>query len=69
MVRGFGVVFTTDHDICVNYVLEILEKNVNNRHKRIFLELRHSTKDKNAVNERKPFPSVYKTLMKIQGEQ
>ena len=26
-----------------------------------------STKDKKAVNERKPFPSVYKTLIKPQG--
>ena len=38
--------------------MEILEKNVNNWHKRIFLESWHSTIDKNAVNERKPFPSV-----------
>ena len=45
---------TTDHDI----------DNVNNWHKRIFLESWHSTIDKNAVNERKPFPSVYKTLLK-----
>ena len=44
--------------------MEILEKNVNNWHKRIFLESWHSTIDKNAVNERKPFPSVYKTLLK-----
>ena len=54
---------TTDHDIDTGYV-EILEKNVNNWHKRIFLESWHSTIDKNAVNERKPFPSVYKTLLK-----
>ena len=54
---------TTDHDIVTSYV-EILEKNVNNWHKRIFLESWHSTIDKNAVNERKPFPSVYKTLLK-----
>ena len=44
---------------------QILEKNVSNWHKRIFLESLHSTKDKNAVNERKPFPSVYKTLTKL----
>ena len=54
---------TTDHDIDTGY-MEILEKNVNNWHKRIFLESWHSTIDKNAVNERKPFPSVYKTLLK-----
>ena len=54
---------TTDHDIDTGYV-EIIEKNVNNWHKRIFLESWHSTIDKNAVNERKPFPSVYKTLLK-----
>ena len=58
----------TDHDIDINYV-QILEKNVNNWCKRIFLESWHSTKDKIAVNERKPFPLIYKTLKKIQGEQ
>ena len=54
---------TTDHDNDTGYV-KILEKNVNNWHKRIFRESWHSTIDKNAVNERKPFPSVYKTLLK-----
>ena len=54
---------TTDHDNDTGYV-EILEKNVNNWHKRIFLESWHSTIDKNAVNERQPFPSAYKTLLK-----
>ena len=49
---------TTDHDICVNHV-QILEKNVNNWHKIIFLESWRSTQDKNTVNKRKPFPSIY----------
>ena len=36
--------------------------------KEFFVESWHSTKDKNTVNERNPFPSVY-CLMKSQGEQ
>ena len=59
---------TTDHDICVNHV-QILEKNVNNWHKRIFLESWHSTQGMNTENERKPFPPIYKSSMKPQVEQ
>ena len=41
---------TTDHDISINHV-QILEKNVNNWQKRIFLESWHSTQDNNTVSE------------------
>ena len=53
------------HDLYVNYI-EILEKNVDNWH-RIFLESWHSTKDKNTVNERNPFPSACLLLDEIPG--
>ena len=41
---------TTDHDIHPDYV-EILERNVNNRRQRLFLEALHSIQDINCVNE------------------
>ena len=52
---------TTDHDIHPDYV-EILEKNVNNRKQRLFLEALHSIQDINCVNEHVQFPQVYLTL-------
>ena len=52
---------TTDHDIHPDYV-EILERNVNNRKQRLFLEALHSIQDFNCVNEHVQFPQVYLTL-------
>ena len=52
---------TTDHDIHPDYV-EILERNVNNRKQRLFLEALHSIQDINCVNEHVQFPQVYLTL-------
>ena len=52
----------TGHDIHPSY-LEILERGVNNRRKRLFLESLHSTLTTNAVNERQPFPKAYLPLI------
>jgi hypothetical protein len=49
---------TTRHDIHPNYV-EILERGVSNRQKRLFLESWHSTLNTDAVNERQPLPKAY----------
>ncbi len=54
---------TTAHDIHPDYV-EILERNVNNRQQRLFLEALHSIQDINCVNEHIHFPQVYLTLGK-----
>ena len=54
------------HDIHPNYA-SILERNVTNYNKRIFLESLHSTLDKNTVNERKEFPRPYLPLLKSLG--
>ena len=42
---------------------ELLERNVNNKAKRLFLEAMHSEKDANAVNEHVPFPIAYRPLL------
>ena len=54
---------TTDHDIHPNYV-KLKEIGVTNLSQRLFLESWHSQADKNSTNERKPFPSVYKSFVK-----
>jgi len=53
---------TTGHDIHPNYV-EILERGVGSRNKRLFLESLHSTVNTEAVNERQPFPKAYLPLI------
>ena len=53
---------TTDDDIHRDYV-EILERNLNNRQERLFLEALHSTQDRNSVNEHVQFPQVYLPLV------
>ena len=55
---------TTDHDIAPKYV-EIKETGVNSLSQRLFLESWHSQADKNATNERKPFPNVYKSFVRF----
>ena len=52
----------TGHDIHPSYV-EILEREVSNRRKRLFFESLHSTLTTNAVNERQPFPKAYLPLI------
>ena len=52
----------TGYDIHPSYV-EILERGVNNRQKRLFLESLHSTLTTDAVNERQPFPKAYLPLI------
>ena len=54
---------TTDHDVHPNYV-QILERDVDNLSKRLFLESWHSTINTNCVNERKPFPRAYLPINK-----
>ena len=54
---------TTNHDIHPKYV-ELKEIGVTNLSQRLFLESWHSQADKNSTNERKPFPSVYKSFVK-----
>ena len=53
---------TTNHDIHPKYA-ELLEQNVNNKAKRLFLEAMHSEKDANAVNEHMPFHIAYRPLL------
>lgn len=53
---------TTSRDINPNYA-RILETGVRNKDKRLFLESLDSFLDKNAVNERAPFPRVYASLV------
>ena len=48
---------TTDHVIHQDYV-EIVERNVNNRQERLFLEVVRSIHDHNSVNEHIYFPQV-----------
>ena len=52
----------TGHDIHPSYA-NILETGVNRKNKRLFLESLHPVLDKNAVNERAPFPRVYASLV------
>ena len=52
----------TGHDIHLSYA-NILETCVNSKNKRVFLESLHSFLDKNAANERVPFPRVYASLV------
>ena len=52
----------TGHDVHSDDV-EILERGVNSRHKRLFLESFYSCKDATSVNEHKHFPSVYVPLL------
>ena len=42
---------------------KIIEKRVQNTHKRLFLESLHSVLDKRSTNEHKLFPSVYIPLV------
>ena len=49
---------TTGNDIHPSHV-EILERGVNNRRKRLFLESLHATLTTNSVTERQPFPKAY----------
>ena len=48
----------TGNDIHPSYV-ELLERGVSNRRKRLFLDCLHSTLTINAANERQPFPKGY----------
>jgi hypothetical protein len=49
---------TTGHEVASTDV-EILERGINNYHKRIFLEAFHSLNVEQSVNEHKEFPRVY----------
>ena len=53
----------TDHNILPRYG-RILEINVHNYGKRLFLESLHSKLDKNTVNERSEFPRAYVPLLR-----
>ena len=57
----------TGHDIHPSYA-NILETGVSSKNKRLFLESLHSFLDKNAVNERAPFPRVYASLVASLGK-
>ena len=57
----------TGRDIHPNYE-NVLETGVNSKNKRLFLESLHSFLDKNPVNERAPFPSVYASLIASPGD-
>ena len=61
MRRNYG----QNNDICISYA-QILEKNVNKWH---IFSLWNRGILQHAVNERKPFPSVYKALIKTQQEE
>ena len=56
----------TGHDIHPSYA-NILETGVSDKSKRLFLESLLSFLDKNSVNERAPFPSVYASLVAYLG--
>ena len=49
---------TTNHNIHPNYA-DILERGAKTKNKRLFLESLHQFLNKNSVNERAPFPTVY----------
>ena len=57
---------TTDHNIHPRHG-RILEMNVLNYNKRLFLESLHSELDKNTVNERRAFPRAYVPLLRTLG--
>ena len=56
----------TEHNIHPRHG-RILEMNVHNYGKRLFLESLHSKLDKNTVNERSEFPRAYVPLLRTLG--
>ena len=53
---------TTGHETCMDNA-KIIEKRVQNTHKRLFLESLHSVLDKRSTNEHKLFPPIYMPLV------